>query len=225
MSEFNINWEYIDFLDSGEWKKLMEENKLKKEKGMKEKSVIKLKDIRKGLIKESNDFKNELLKEIFKDLDFVFNVWYNDLYSIKGGECRRLKGTISNLNDDVIGSLSIKNKFKRENEKFNKLKDYLNSKNYGKYEVEICKLNGYSWYDYRNWFIKREENWGKNWFDYKNEMLEKELTFVIKIKWKGVNMNRVLNEIDGGFEKVSEWDNINRKYVMTGEIRDLKRVV
>ena len=225
MSEFNINWEYIDFLDSGEWKKLMEKKKLKKEKGMKEKSVIKLKDIRKGLIKESNDFKNELLKEIFKDLDFVFNVWYNDLYSIKGGECRRLKGTISNLNDDVIGSLSIKNKFKRENEKFNKLKDYLNSKNYGKYEVEICKLNGYSWYDYRNWFIKREENWGKNWFDYKNEMLEKELTFVIKIKWKGVNMNRVLNEIDGGFEKVSEWDNINRKYVMTGEIRDLKRVV
>ena len=225
MSEFNINWEYIDFLDSGEWKKLMEKNKLKKEKGMKEKSVIKLKDIRKGLIKESNDFKNELLKEIFKDLDFVFNVWYNDLYSIKGGECRRLKGTISNLNDDVIGSLSIKNKFKRENEKFNKLKDYLNSKNYGKYEVEICKLNDYSWYDYRNWFIKREENWGKNWFDYKNEMLEKELTFVIKIKWKGVNMNRVLNEIDGGFEKVSEWDNINRKYVMTGEIRDLKRVV
>ena len=225
MSEFNINWEYIDFLDSGEWKKLMEKKKLKKEKGMKEKSVIKLKDIRKGLIKESNDFKNELLKEIFKDLDFVFNVWYNDLYSIKGGECRRLKGTISNLNDDVIGSLSIKNKFKRENEKFNKLKDYLNSKNYGKYEVEICKLNDYSWYDYRNWFIKREENWGKNWFDYKNEMLEKELTFVIKIKWKGVNMNRVLNEIDGGFEKVSEWDNINRKYVMTGEIRDLKRVV
>ena len=30
MSEFNINWEYIDFLDSKGWEKLMKENKLKK---------------------------------------------------------------------------------------------------------------------------------------------------------------------------------------------------
>ena len=225
MSEFNINWEYIDFLDSKGWEKLMKENKLKKEKGMKEKSVIKLKDVRKGLIKESNDFKNELLKEIFKDLNLSFRVCFNDLYSIKGGECRRLKGWISNLNDDVIGSLSDKNKLIRENEKFNKLKDYLNNRDFGKYEVDVCKLENYCWNDFRNYFGKREENWGKDWFDYKNEILENELTFVIKIKWKGVNMNRVLNEIDGGVEEVSEWDNINRKYVMTGEIRDLKRVV
>jgi len=193
---------------------------------LKESSKVKeLKIIRKGLLIESNDFKNNLLKEIFKDLNLDFYVSYNDLYSIKGGECRRLKGGISNLNDDVIGSLSNKNKLDRENEKFNKLKDYLNSKDYGKYEVEICKLNDYSWYDYRNWFIKREENWGKNWFDYKNEMLEKELTFVLKIKWKGVNMNKVLNEMDGGFRNEVEWDNINRKYVRTGNIIDLKRVV
>jgi len=193
---------------------------------LKESSKLKeLKTIRKGLIKESNDFKNELLNKIFKDLNLDFYVSYNDLYSVKGGECRRLKGGISNLNDDVIGSLSNKNKFKRENEKFNKLKDYLNSKDYGKYEVEICKLNDYSWYDYKNWFIKREENWGKNWFDYKNEMLEKELTFVIKIKWKGINMNRVLNEIDGGFSKVGKYCSVTRKWVMTDEIKDLKRVV
>jgi len=193
---------------------------------LKESSKLKeLKTIRKGLIKESNDFKNELLKEIFKDLDLDFIVSYNDLYSIKGGECRRLKGYISNLNDDVIGSLSNKNKFKRENEKFNKLKDYLNSKDYGKYEVEICKLNDYSWYDYKNWFIKREENWGKNWFDYKNERLEKETTLIIKIKWKGINMNRVLNELDGGFSKVGKYCSVTRKWVMTDEIKDLKRVV
>ena len=193
---------------------------------LKESSKLKeLKTIRKGLIKESNDFKNELLEKIWEDLNLDFIVSYNDLYSIKGGECRRLKGWVSNLNDDVIGSLSIKNKFKRENEKFNKLKDYLNSKDYGKYEVEICKLNDYSWYDYRNFFLKYEENWGKNWFDYKNEMLEKELTFVIKIKWKGVNMNRILNEIDGGFRKVGKYCSVTRKWVLTGEIEDLKRVV
>ena len=193
---------------------------------LKESSKLKeLKSIRKGLIKESNDFKNELLNKIWEDLNLDFIVSYNDLYSIKGGECRRLKGWISNLNDDVIGSLSIKNKFKRENEKFNKLKDYLNSKDYGKYEVEICKLNDYSWYDYRNFFLKYEENWGKNWFDYKNEMLEKELTFIIKIKWKGVNMNRILNEIDGGFRKVGKYCSVTRKWVLTGEIEDLKRVV
>lgn len=193
---------------------------------LKESSKLKeLKTIRKGLIKESNDFKNELLNKIFKDLNLDFYVSYNDLYSVKGGECRRLKGGISNLNDDVIGSLSNKNKFKRENEKFNKLKDYLNSKDYGKYEVEICKLNDYSWYDYKNWFIKREENWGKNWFDYKNEMLEKELTLIIKIKWKGINMNRVLNELDGGFSKVGKYCSVTRKWVMTDEIKDLKRVV
>ena len=107
---------------------------------LKESSKLKeLKTIREGLIKESNDFKNELLKEIFKDLNLDFYVSYNDLYSIKGGECRRLKGWISNLNDDVIGSLSNKNKLDRENEKFNKVKDYLNNKDFGKYEVDICK--------------------------------------------------------------------------------------
>ena len=185
----------------------------------------KLRDIRKGLIKESNDFKNELLDKIWKDLNLSFFVSYNDLYSVKGGECRRLKGWISNINDDVIGSLSDKNKLIRENEKFNKLKNYLNSKDFGKYEVEICKLNDYSWYDYRNWFIKREENWGKNWFDYKNEMLEKETTLIIKIKWKGVNMNRVLNEEDGGFRKVGKYCSVTRKWVSSSTTADLKRVV
>jgi hypothetical protein len=193
---------------------------------LKESSKLKeLKSIRKGLIKESNDFKNELLEKIWEDLNFDFCFRFNDLYSVKGGECRRLKGWISNLNDDVIGSLSDKNKLIRENEKFNKLKDYLNSKDFGKYKVDVCKLNNYSWYWYRNFFLKYEKNWGKNWFDYKNEMLEKELTFVIKIKWKGVNMNRILNEIDGGFRKVGKYCSVTRKWVLTGEIEDLKRVV
>ena len=193
---------------------------------LKEKSKLKeLKSIRKELIKESNDFKNELLDKIFKDLNLCFCYSYNDLYSVKGGECRRLKGFISNYNDDVISGLGDKNKLIRENEKFNKVKDYLNNKDFGKYEVDICKLENYSWYWFRNIFSEKEENWGKNWFDYKKEMLYNELTFVIKIKWKGVNMNRVLNEIDGGFEELCEWDNINRKYVMTGEIKDLKRIV
>ena len=225
MSEFNINWEYIDFLESGGWEKTMKENKLKKEKGMKEESVIKLKDIRKGLIKESNDFKNDLLDKIWEDLNLSFFVNYNDLYSIKGGECRRLKGFISNYNDDVYNSLSDKNKLISDNKKFNKVKDYLNSKDFGKYKVEICKLNDYSWYWYRNFYLNREENWGKNWFDYKNEMLENERTLVIKIKWKGVNMNRVLNEVDGGFKNEVKWCSINRKYMRTGDIIDLKRVV
>lgn len=193
---------------------LKESNKLKE-----------LKSIREGLIKESNDFKNELLNKIFKDLNLSFYVNYNDLYSVKGGECRRLKGWISNYNDDIIGSLSNKNKLIRENEKFNKVKDYLNSKDFGNYEVDICKLKNYSWYWYKNFYLNREENWGKNWFDYKKEMLYNELTFVIKIKWKGVSMNRVLNEIDGGFEEIIKWCDINRKYIRTGEIRDLKRVV
>ena len=120
---------------------------------LKENSKVKeLRNIREGLLKESDDFKNNLLKEIWKDLNFDFKVNYNDLYSIKGGECRRLKGYISNLNDDVIGSLSDKNKLIRENEKFNKLKNYLNNKDFGKYKVDICKLNNYSWYWYRNFF-------------------------------------------------------------------------
>jgi hypothetical protein len=193
---------------------------------LKENSKLKeLKSIRKGLIKESNDFKNELLKEIFKDLKLSFRFSYNDLYSIKGGECRRLKGFISNLNDDIIGSLSDKNRLIRENEKFNKLKDYLNNKDFGKYEVDICKLENYSWYWFRNFFMEKEENWGKNWFEYKKETLYKELTYVIKIKWKGINMNRVLNEEDGGVKYEMKWCSINRKYMRTGDIVDLKRVV
>jgi len=79
---------------------------------LKESSKVKeLRNIRVKLIKESNDFKNDLLEKIWKDLNLSFNYSYNDLYSVKGGECRRLKGWISNLNDDVIGSLSDKNKY------------------------------------------------------------------------------------------------------------------
>ena len=193
---------------------------------LKESSKVKeLKTIREGLIKESNDFKKKLLKEIFKDLNLSFYVRYNDLYSVKGGECRRLKGWISNFNDDVYSSLSDKNRLISDNEKFNKVKDYLNSKDFGKYEVDICKLENYSWYWFRNFFVKYEENWGKNWFEYKEETLYKETTFVIKIKWKGINMNRVLNEIDGGFSKVGKYCSVTRQWVMTDEIRDLKRVV
>lgn len=193
---------------------------------LKENSKLKdLKSIRKGLLKESNDFKNELLNKIWKDLNLDFYVNYNDLYSVKGGECRRLKGWISNFNDDVYNSLSDKNRLISDNEKFNKVKDYLNSKDFGNYEVDICKLENYSWYWFRNFFVKYEENWGKNWFDYKKEELYKETTFVIKIKWKGVNMNRVLNEEDGGFRKVGKYCSVTRKWVLTGEIEDLKRVV
>jgi len=193
---------------------------------LKESSKVKeLKTIREGLIKESNDFKKKLLKEIFKDLNLSFYVRYNDLYSVKGGECRRLKGWISNFNDDVYSSLSDKNRLISDNEKFNKVKDYLNSKDFGKYEVDICKLENYSWYWFRNFFVKYEENWGKNWFEYKEETLYKETTFVIKIKWKGINMNRVLNELDGGFKKVGKYCSVTRQWVMTDEIVDLKRVV
>jgi len=193
---------------------------------LKENSKLKdLKSIRKGLLKESNDFKNELLNKIWKDLNLDFYVSYNDLYSVKGGECRRLKGWISNLNDDVYNSLSDKNRLISDNEKFNKVKDYLNSKDFGNYEVDICKLENYSWYWFRNFFVKYEENWGKNWFDYKKEELYKETTFVLKIKWKGVNMNRVLNEEDGGVKYEMKWCSINRKYMRTGYIVDLKRVV
>jgi len=84
---------------------------------LKESSKVKeLKTIREGLIKESNDFKKKLLKEIFKDLNLSFYVRYNDLYSVKGGECRRLKGWISNFNDDVYSSLSDKNRLISDNE-------------------------------------------------------------------------------------------------------------
>ena len=166
---------------------------------LKESSKLKeLKTIRKGLIKESNDFKNDLLDKIWEDLNLRFFVNYNDLYSVKGGECRRLKGWISNINDDVISGLGEKNRLDRENEKFYKLKNYLNNKDFGKYEVDICKLGGLNFSFYKNYWVVREENWGKNWFDYKKEMLYKELTYVIKIKWKGISMNRVLNEMDGG---------------------------
>ena len=50
---------------------------------LKENSKLKdLKNIRKGLIKESNDFKNSLLNKIWEDLNFDFRFRFNDLYSV-----------------------------------------------------------------------------------------------------------------------------------------------
>ena len=171
---------------------LKRKKELKKELEMKDCKLKEVKSIREGLLIESNDFKNELKKEIFKELEYSFVECYNDLYSIKGGECRRLKGYVSSLNDDVIDNLSEKNKLDRENEKFNKIKDYLNNKDFGKYSVDICKLESWGWYEYKDWFMKIEGNWGKNWFDFKNEKIEKETNLIIKIKWKGVNLKDVV---------------------------------
>lgn len=192
---------------------------------LKESSKVKeLRTIREKLLKESLDFRDELFNEIWEKFNISFYVSFNDLYSVKGGECRRLKGWMSSLNDDVMGSLNKESQLKRNNEKFNKLKNYLNNKDFGKYKVDICKLGGLNFNYYKNYWVVREENWGKDWFDYKNEMLYNETCLVIKIKWKGINLNRVLNEIDGGVRKISKYDD-GKGWVWTGEYRDLKRVV
>jgi len=94
-------------------------------------------------LEESNDLKNLLIEKINK-LGFKFLYGYNDLYKVKGGEVRRLKGMlmgIVDVNDVWYGEIK-----KEELDNYNKILEEVKNEiegKYGDYNVELKKKGLY----------------------------------------------------------------------------------
>ena len=117
--------------------------------------------------------RNELIELIKDKFDLNFGYSYNDLYKVKEGVVRRLKGGISR----VDGGGMDDNEY---NKKFNELKIFLESLNIEGFDIKFNKLVNFGWNEYN---LLKERGWDGNWGDYKIWKEFNEGTLILKIKW------------------------------------------
>jgi hypothetical protein len=122
--------------------------------------------------------RNEIIERLYKELGIRFNFSYNDLYGVKGGVVRRLKGGI--ISEEMIGRNDYNN-IKLYNEEFNKVKEFIENLEFEGFEIEFNKRKNYDWDEYM--FLK-ERGFEGNFLDYKNFRIENEGTLILKIKWE-----------------------------------------
>jgi len=122
--------------------------------------------------------RNEIIEKLYKELGIRFGYSFNDLYGVKGGVVRRLKGGIWS---DEMYRRGEMNNMKLYNELFDKVKEYLENLEFEGFKIEFNKLNGnYGWYEYR---LMKERGFEGNFNDYKEESIYNERTCILKIKW------------------------------------------
>jgi hypothetical protein len=121
--------------------------------------------------------RNEIIEKLYKELGVRFGYSFNDLYGVKGGVVRRLKGGIWSDEMRERNDYGVKVK----NELFNKVKEYLENLEFEGFKIEFNKLNDYSWSNYR--YMKKSGFEG-SFLDYKEESIYNEGTCILKIKWE-----------------------------------------
>ena len=123
--------------------------------------------------------RNEIIEKLYNELGVNFGFSYNDLYGVKGGVVRRLKGGIWSKEKYERGELSnieMYNKF------FNEVKEFVENLEFEGFKVELNKrLNNYGWYEYR--LMKERNSFEGNFSDYKKWKIEGEQCVILKIKW------------------------------------------
>jgi len=125
----------------------------------------------------------EKINSILKEDNLRFGVSFNDLYKIKGGEVRRLKGFVGVIDREELKGESI---FDGENynKLFNRVSNLINNLEVGEFKVSINKLD-----DISRWYLDKDKERGRvdvlmNWEEYKNWRLNEETCCIIKIEWK-----------------------------------------
>lgn len=123
------------------------------------------------------------INSILKEDNLRFGVSFNDLYKIKGGEVRRLKGFVDVIDREELRGESI---FDGENynKLFNRVSNLINNLEIGEFKVSINKLD-----DISRWYLDKDKERGRvdvlmNWEEYKNWRLNEETCCIIKIEWK-----------------------------------------
>ena len=120
---------------------------------------------------ESLNLRNKIIEEVKKELNVDLGFWFNDLYKVKGGVVRRLKGGMYNgINLDD----------KEYNDLLDDVSDFILNLNWNRFRVNINKLKNYSWRDYVNF---KNNGFEGNWDDYKKYRLEKVRVIILKIDW------------------------------------------
>ena len=128
--------------------------------------------------KESLIVRNEIIEKLEKELGVKFSYGFNDLYGVKGGVVRRLKGGI--INDEMIKRWGYNCDRKVYNELFNKVKEFIENLEFKGFKVELNKRIDYSWDGYK-W--EKEGGIEGNFLDYKEKSLYNEGTLILKIRW------------------------------------------
>ena len=123
--------------------------------------------------KESLLLRNKLIELVEEKFEISFGFWYNDLYKVKEGVVRRLKGGMRKVNSR---SMDL-NEF---NNKFNEVKEFLDNLNVEGFDIKLNKLIDYGWDDYMR--IK-EIGFEGNFEEYKKMRIFEEETLILKIKW------------------------------------------
>ncbi len=125
----------------------------------------------------------EKINSILKEDNLKYDDCFNDLYKIKGGEVRRLKGYIGVIDDEELRGES-KYDGENYNKLFNRVSKLINNLEVGEFKVNINKLINFNKY----YFNKDKErdliNVLMNWEDYKKFRLNEETCCIIKIEWK-----------------------------------------
>ena len=124
--------------------------------------------------KRSLIVRDEVIEMIRKEFDIRFGYSFNDLYGVKGGVVRRLKGSIGRVD---FGRMDIE----EYNNKFNKVKEFVDNLDIEGFDIKLNKLVDYGWYDYYR--LKERGDFEGGWEDYKKESILNEGTLILKIKW------------------------------------------
>jgi hypothetical protein len=123
--------------------------------------------------KESLLLRNELIELVEEKFRVSFGFWFNDLYKVKEGVVRRLKGGFSGMD---VRSMDL-DEF---NNKFNEVKEFLDNLNVEGFDIKLKKLVNYGWDDY---FRFKEHGFEGNFEEYKKYRMFEEGTLILKIKW------------------------------------------
>ncbi len=123
------------------------------------------------------------INSILKEDNLRFGVSFNDLYKIKGGEVRRLKGFVGVIDREELKGESIYDG-ENYNKLFNRVSNLINNLEIGEFKVSINKLD-----DISRWYLDKDKERGRvdvlmNWEEYKNWRLNEETCCIIKIEWK-----------------------------------------
>ena len=117
--------------------------------------------------------RNELIELIEEKFDLNFSYSFNDLYKVKGGVVRRLKGGMYRVG---FGSMDMI----EYNNKFNEVKEFLENLNIEGFDIKFNKLKNYDWNSYKRY---KDLGFEGNFGDYKEKCLFEEGTLILKIKW------------------------------------------
>jgi hypothetical protein len=126
--------------------------------------------------KKSLIVRNEIIEKLYNELGVNFGYSFNDLYSVKGGVVRRLKGGIGNK------ELVLKGWNKKDyNKLFDKVKNFIDKLEFEGFEIEFDKIRCYGWWEYKDW--RNRNIFEGNFEEYKKYKIENEGTLILKIKW------------------------------------------